>query len=166
MYILVLESPKAHRVAATVGEQSHLHSTSVWKCIAAYLSPEERQQHVTRYGLPSMTSSTITSLELFERELARVRREGVAIDNEENLPGIICVGGPIFSSAPKPVAALSVSGPKSRMSSNLPAIKEALREATRTISSLLGGTGPRRGDEAIDETAAAPLSSSEAQPTH
>jgi len=164
MYILVLESPKAHRVAATVGEQSHLHSTSVGKCIAAYLSPEERQQHLTRYGLPSMTSSTITSLELFERELARVRREGVAIDNEENLPGIVCVGGPIFSSAPKPVAALSVSGPKSRMSSNLPAIKEALREATRTISALLGGTGPRRGDEAIDETAPAPLTPSEAQP--
>jgi IclR family transcriptional regulator, KDG regulon repressor len=165
MYILVLESPKAHRVAATVGEQSHLHSTSVGKCIAAYLSLEERQQHVTRYGLPSMTSSTITSLELFDRELARVRREGVAIDNEENLPGIVCVGGPIFSSAPKPIAALSVSGPKSRMSSNLPAIKEALREATRTISTLLGSTGPRRGDEAIDETAAAPVTSSETQPT-
>jgi DNA-binding IclR family transcriptional regulator len=165
MYILVLESPKAHRVAATVGEQSHLHSTSVGKSIAAYLSPEERQQHVTRYGMPSMTSSTITSLELYERELARVRKEGVAIDNEENLPGIICVGSPIFSSAPKPVAALSVSGPKPRMSSNLPAIKEALREATRTISALLGGTGPRRVDETIDERSVARLTSSEVQPT-
>lgn len=164
MYIHVVESPKAHRVAATVGEQSHLHSTSVGKCIAAYLSAEERQQHLTRYGMPTMTSSTITSLELFERELARVRSEGVAIDDEENLPGIVCVGGPIFSSAPMPVAALSVSGPKSRMSSNLPAIKEALREATRTISALLGGN-PRRGEEALNQRPAVPLTLREAQPT-
>jgi DNA-binding IclR family transcriptional regulator len=148
-----------------VGEQSHLHSTSVGKCIAAYLSAEERQQHLTRYGMPSMTPSTITSLELFERELARVRSEGVAIDNEENLPGIVCVGGPIFSSAPKPVAALSVSGPKSRMSGNLPAIKEALREATRTISALLGGTGPGRGEEGVNERPVLQFQSSEAQPT-
>lgn len=165
MYIHVVESPKAHRVAATVGEQVHIHSTSVGKCMAAYLSAEERQQHLTRYGMPSMTSSTITSLELFERELVRVRTEGVAIDNEENAPGIVCVGGPIFSSAPKPVAALSVSGPKSRMSSNLPAIKEALREATRTVSALLGGNGPSRGEEAVNERPMVQLTSSEAQST-
>lgn len=165
MYILVLESPKAHRVAATVGEQSHLHSTSVGKCIAAYLSSEERQQHLMRYGMPAMTPATITSQELFERELARVRKEGVATDNEENLPGIVCVGGPIFSSAPKPVAALSVSGPKSRMTSNLPAIKEALREATRTISALLGGTGPRAGGEVIESRPTVSILSTEAQAT-
>ena len=111
-----------------------------------------------------MTSSTITSLELFERELARVRSEGVAIDDEENLPGIVCVGGPIFSSAAKPVAALSVSGPKSRMSSNLPAIKEALREATRTISALLGGN-PRRGEEVLNQRPVVPHPLAEAQPT-
>src|SRR5437899_7883815 len=43
MYIMVLGSPKAHRVAATVGEYSHLHCTSVGKSIAAYMSPEERE---------------------------------------------------------------------------------------------------------------------------
>ena len=167
MYILVFESPKAHRVAATVGERANLHSTSVGKCIAAYLSPEERQQHLTRHGMPSMTSSTITSLEFFERELARVRSEGVALDNEENALGITCVGGPIFSSAPKPIAALSVSGPTPRMSNNLPGIKEALREATRAISALLGNTAtPLLSEEAIDETRAKPLSSLEALPTH
>src|SRR5580704_5095469 len=44
IYIAVLESPKPHRVAASIGGFSFLHSTSVGKCIAAYLSAEEVEQ--------------------------------------------------------------------------------------------------------------------------
>ena len=73
-----------------------------------------------------------------EQELAKVRAEGVAVDNEENARGIICVGGPIFASDGKPIAALSISGPSIRMSQNLPAIKTAVREAVQKMSLLLG----------------------------
>lgn len=138
IYIEVLESPKAHRVAASVGGFSFLHSTSVGKSIAAYLSNEEREAQLNRHGLPPLTQATITSRQKLDEELERVRTEGVALDYEENAPGIICVGGPIFSSAKEPIAALSVSGPSIRMSQNLPAIKTAVREAVETISTLLG----------------------------
>ena len=138
IYILVLESPKAHRVAASVGNYSHLHSTSVGKSIAAYLTPEELDRHLVRYGMPAMTQATITTRSRLEEELERVRAEGVAVDSEENMQGIICTGGPIFASEGKPVAALSVSGPVVRMSQNLPAIKVAVREAVQKISLLLG----------------------------
>ena len=138
IYILVLESPKAHRVAASVGSYSHLHSTSVGKSIAAYLTPDELDAQLIRYGMPAMTPATITTRSRFEDELERVRAEGVAVDNEENIQGIICAGGPIFASGDKPVAALSVSGPAVRISQNLPAIKIAVREAVQKISLLLG----------------------------
>lgn len=138
IYIAVLESPKPHRVAASVGGFSFLHSTSVGKSIAAYLSDEDRERQLNRHGLPPVTSATITSRQQLEEELSQVRSEGVAVDNEENAQGIICVGGPIFASAKQPIAALSVSGPGIRMSQNLPAIKTAVREAVHTISTLLG----------------------------
>lgn len=148
IYILVLESPRAHRVAANVGSYSYLHSTSVGKCIAAYLTPREKEQYLNRYGMPPMTQSTITSRVQLEEELAGVRAEGVAIDNEENAQGIICVGGPIFASGGQPIAALSVSGPTIRVSSNLPAIKDAVRETVQNISILLGHPGSRGEREA------------------
>ena len=138
VYILVLESPKPHRLAAWVGQSSLLHCTSVGKCIAAYLTAEDRQEALARYGLPAMTASTITSPEQLEEELKIVREEGVAVDNEENAIGAICVGAPIFANDAQPIAALSVSGPSIRMSQNLPAIKTAVREVTHTISFLLG----------------------------
>lgn len=138
IYIAVLESPKPHRVAASIGGFSFLHSTSVGKCIAAYLPAEEIEKQLSRHGMPPLTKTTIVSRQDLEKELARVRAEGVAVDSEENVQGIICVGGPIFASGKQPIAALSVSGPAIRMSQNLPAVKTAVREAVQTISILLG----------------------------
>jgi DNA-binding IclR family transcriptional regulator len=138
IYIAVAESLKPHRVAASIGGFSFLHSTSVGKCIAAYLPAEKREKQLGRHGMPPLTPTTITSRQGLEQELARVRAEGVAVDNEENAQGIICVGGPIFASGKQPIAAMSVSGPAIRMSQNLPAIRTAVREAVQTISILLG----------------------------
>jgi IclR family transcriptional regulator, KDG regulon repressor len=140
VYIMVMESPMAYRVASTVGDYSYFHSTSVGKSIAAYLSDEEREQALLRHRMPAMTPKTITTRAAFEEELEKVRREGVAVDNEENAPGIICVGGPIFAGKGKPIAALSVSGPAVRISESLPAIKRAVKETVQKISMLLGYT--------------------------
>lgn len=164
IYIMVLESPKAHRVAATVGEYSYFHSTSVGKSIAAHLSAGEREEAILRHGMPPMTQATITSRSALDEELQRVRQEGVAVDNEENAPGIICVGGPIFASKGRPIAGLSISGPSVRISENQPAIKKAVRETVQKISMLLGynstpeNLNPRKSGEQAD-TAAEKVSS-------
>jgi len=155
IYIAVLESPKPHRVAASVGGFSFLHSTSVGKCMAAYLPTEEVDKQLRRHGMPPLTPTTIISRQGLEEELGRVRAEGVAVDNEENVQGIICVGGPIFASGAHPIAAMSVSGPAVRMSQNLPAIKTAVREAVQTISVLLGS---QEGQRAVPEDMPAPAS--------
>jgi IclR family transcriptional regulator, KDG regulon repressor len=138
VYILVLESPQPFRMAAYVGQKALIHCTSVGKCIAAYFTSEERERYLARHGMPAITSSTITSTQQFEEEMARVRGEGVAVDNEEGAQGIVCVGGPIFTSARDPIAAMSISGPNIRMSKSLPAIKTAVREGVQLISKLLG----------------------------
>lgn len=141
VYILVLESPKPHRVAATVGEISYLHCTSVGKSIAAFLPPEEKEQFLLRQGLPRRTSCTITARATLEEELEKVRAEGVAVDNEENTEGIICVGAPIFAGEGRVIAALSISGPSIRVTQSLVSIKTAVRETGQKISMLLGASG-------------------------
>jgi DNA-binding IclR family transcriptional regulator len=77
----------------------------------------------------------------------------VAVDNEENAQGIICIGGPIFASGKQPIAALSVSGPSVRMSQNVAPIKMAVRETVQTISTLLGGDiGSSPENEKIEQS--------------
>ena len=138
IYILVQESPKAHRVAAQVGNYSYLHCTAVGKSIAAHMPPHDLEEALVCHGMPAMTPATITTRSGLQEELDRVRSEGVAVDNEENMQGIICVGGPIFASDGKPIGALSISGPAIRVAPSLATVKVAVHEAVQKISLLLG----------------------------
>ncbi len=69
-----------------------------------------------------------------------VRRQGYAIDDEENEKGIRCVGAPIYNDAGKVVAAVSISGPAFRITKKLiqEDLKREVMETALKISQRLG----------------------------
>jgi DNA-binding IclR family transcriptional regulator len=140
--IFVVESPKAHRVAATVGDRVPLHTSSMGKSLAAFLPPEELAKALEQHGLPRRTNNTIVTRAAFEAELERVRQTGVAHDNQEDAEGVECVSSAIFSSEGQVVGAISISGPSVRMSKQLPAVGHAIHECASRISWLLGYKAP------------------------
>jgi DNA-binding IclR family transcriptional regulator len=130
---------------STIGTRSHLHSTAMGKAILAFLPDEERSMLVERLVLTSCTEATITEQALLVKELANVRKQGFAIDNEENEAGVRCVGAPIFDHTGYVFAAISISGPAYRLSlARLKALSRPLIEATDAISARVGHvpTGP------------------------
>ena len=68
---------------------------------------------LTRY-----TPNTITSLDELKEELVKVKRRGYAMDHEEQELGLTCIGAPILDQNMKAVAAISLSGPTSRITSS------------------------------------------------
>jgi DNA-binding IclR family transcriptional regulator len=70
--------------------------------------------------------------------LERIRQRGYAIDNEENEPGVACIGAPLFDERGQPVAAMSVSGPVHRILENEKKIAETLIAACKGVSKALG----------------------------
>ena len=66
-------------------------------------------EEIIRAGLARLTRKTITQPERFLNELARVRKRGYAVDNEEFYPGTRCVAAPVFDDSGRVVAAMSVS---------------------------------------------------------
>jgi len=141
VYIDVLQSPNALRIAAFPGDRNPLHSTSLGKAILAFLPQPEVDALLGEYPLIKKTPQTITQRARLRKNLALVRENGVAVDLEENLSGVTCVAAPIFDHAGKVVAALSVSGPTTRMTSKLSAVKQDVRGAafvaTRMIAPFL-----------------------------
>lgn len=92
-----------------------LHCTSLGKAILAFLPEDRAREIVDERGLPARTEHTITDeAQLFE-ELDTVRKRGYALDREENMIGLRCVGVPIKHEG-RVVASISLSGPKRRMS--------------------------------------------------
>jgi len=133
--ILTLESPQSIRMTSKVGNRRYLHSTALGKVLLSGLSEKEVQRLVRIQGLPRLTPRTIVSRAALAAELELVRRQGYALDNEENEPDGRCLGAPITGADGRIVAALSISAPIFRMDmGRARSLAGELTEACRTIS--------------------------------
>lgn len=134
VYLDILESPRAVRLAARVGDQDLVHSTALGKAIAAELPVDEVRALLKRTGLPRRTANTITRIPDFIAHLELVRRHGFALDDQENDVEGRCVA--VAIPAPRVQFAISVSG----ITTRFPASKavEAAREIRQVIAELCG----------------------------
>jgi IclR family KDG regulon transcriptional repressor len=124
------------------------HATATGKILLAALDAGEVAQRLQGRRLERITERTIKSRSALLAELARVREQGFAVDNEECSIGLRCVGAPIRDHRGAVVAALSVVAPCHRMiPTTLPATIAMVRGAAQDISIRLGfpAGSPSRG---------------------
>jgi DNA-binding IclR family transcriptional regulator len=109
------------------------------KAILANMNHEETQNILTGYEFIPITPKTITNLKDFLEELERVRKNGYAIDEEENELGGRCIAAPIFNNDGNPVAAVSISVPVQRLPrEKIIEYGTRIKEAALDISRNLG----------------------------
>ena len=74
-----------------------------------------------------------------QEDLAKIRRRGYSTDNEEHELGVGCVATPILDRAGAPLAAISVSGPTTRiLHADTADIAGLLREHAEQVAAALG----------------------------
>jgi DNA-binding IclR family transcriptional regulator len=133
--INTVESPQAIRMSSKVGNRRYLHSTALGKVLLSGLSEKEVQRLIRIQGLPRLTPKTIVTQKGLAAELDQVRKQGFAIDNEENEADGRCIGAPIAGAGGRIVAALSISAPVFRMDlARLRSLATELGEVCRAIS--------------------------------
>src|SRR5207237_4468822 len=112
---------------------------SLAKVLLAFLPNEQREEILLMLTYERATPRTIRNLARFRKELVRVIQQGYAMDDQETDMGARCVAAPVLDESGKVVAAISVSGPITRMSlDRIQAFAGATREAARTISARIG----------------------------
>jgi IclR family KDG regulon transcriptional repressor len=128
------------RMASRVGSRNPAHSCAVGKVLLAHLPVEALASLAEEKGLTRRTGSTITELSQLKEHLKLVRKQGYAVDDEENERGIRCVGSPVFNEVGKAVAAISVSGPAFRVTRKTvqESLKKEVMETALRISQRLG----------------------------
>jgi len=135
----------AIQTASSIGTRSSLHSTSLGKSILVQMSKDEIDDFIENNGLPEKTSNTITSRERLFEEIEQTRERGYAIDNEESVKRLRCIGAPVRDIDSHQYGALSVSGPVRRMSEER--IDEELRESVlRTVNVIEVSSNVNRTD--------------------
>ncbi|HEX2316443.1 MAG TPA: IclR family transcriptional regulator [Thermomonospora sp.] len=113
VYVAQVPSRHSMRMFTEVGRRVQPHCTGVGKALLAQLPAESVREIVGRTGMRAHTPHTITDPDTLLAELARVREQGYAIDDEEQEVGVRCVAVPL-PDAPT-TAAISVSGPSGRL---------------------------------------------------
>jgi IclR family acetate operon transcriptional repressor len=142
VYIEKVEAPGFFRVNTWVGRRMFLHSTSVGKCLLAWLSKEDAETIVKQQGLKKRTPKTITTMTRLLAELEHIKHEGYAVDDEENSLGARCLGAPVFDATGNVTAALGASGTITQVDEpSMPRIAEALKDTARRISRQLQRSG-------------------------
>jgi DNA-binding IclR family transcriptional regulator len=126
-----------------VGGRMPAYCTGVGKALLAF-SPPATVDAVAASEMVRRTPRTVTTPALLTRELADIRRSGLAFDREESTPGVVCVACPVLGATGEVVAAVSISGWTNRLDTGR--VASAVRTATLSISRQLGAgrpTGPQ-----------------------
>ena len=119
---------------AQTGEFTNMHWTSLGKMLLAH-QPEERiHEIIDTHGLPKSTPHTLTDSEALFNELAEIRDQGYALEDEEHWRSIRAVAVPILFENDI-VGAISVSGPKTRFSDDR--IQDELLNALRNRANII-----------------------------
>ena len=142
IYIEKVESPKTITMRSKVGKRVYAHSTSLGKAILAFSSNDLVDSIIESKGLPQKTSNTITNEKDFKMELKAIRKQGYAIDDEENEEYIRCLAGPIFNHKGEVSAAFSISGPAIRLTlDKVEEFSSLIKQYSKKISNSLGYNG-------------------------
>ena len=115
VYIETATSPQVVRLFTVVGNRVPLHATGAGKALLASLPQPRRDALLDRTELSPHTDKTLIDRGSLIRALDEARERGYAFDDEEYDEGVRCVAVPVGPIG-APLAALSISGPASRLS--------------------------------------------------
>ena len=97
-------------VVLGIGSRLPAHCTSMGKAILAYLPDGQLHAQLNGANLEACTTHTIVDQESLETELAKVRKQGYAINDQELALGLRAVAAPIRGEQGNVVAAINISG--------------------------------------------------------
>lgn len=116
-----------------------MHSTALGKVILSHLPPQKSKAILESYDLVALTPRTITDVKTLVDQFITFRKQGFAIEREENELGGLCIAAPIYDHTANPIGAISMSLPISRVDeSMIPTYGEKISVTAKRISKKLG----------------------------
>jgi IclR family acetate operon transcriptional repressor len=91
------------------------YGSSIGKALLSILSEREVEPCLRQDILVPLTPHTLVSQNALRQEFETIRRDGYAIDNQENTLGLRCLAAAISDEYRRPIAALSMAAPIDRL---------------------------------------------------
>jgi DNA-binding IclR family transcriptional regulator len=134
-----VEAPGLVRLASWIGRRLDVNCSGVGKALLAFLPNDELDYLLKTKEFARHNSRTIISKSALKRELMLVKQKGYSFDNQEDEPGVCCIGAPVFDENGKAVAAISIAGIASQIGSDrVPTLARMVMRAAGNISARFG----------------------------
>ena len=133
MYLDCVYEPEAMgQSLQRIGKQTPLHSTGSGKILLTGYSEADIDRLIAQKKLTALTERTITTKKALIEELAKVKEQGYALDDEECEEGLRCVSVPICDYSGKVSAAISAFGSAEKVTDSY--IQECILPTMRTAA--------------------------------
>ena len=143
VFVSQIECREMMRMVVPLGSTAPVHASGAGKALLAALPEYEVTKILHKRGLDHYTDTTLDTPAKLRTALDDIQQRGYAIDDEEHALGLLCVAATIHDQFSEPVAAISVSGPKVRLTApRIPELGAMVARAAVDITASLGGQIP------------------------
>ena len=116
LHLDAVDSPHQFSVSSHIGRTGEIYSTALGKAILAFMGDGPRKDEIFKsIHFVAKTPRTIMSVGRLKEDLAQTKRQGFSHDDEEAFEGARCIGAPVMGPDGDVVAAVSISGPSTRI---------------------------------------------------
>jgi len=142
-FLSQVECREMMRMFVQLGGRAPAHASGVGKALLAALPDPALDSILKQRGLRRFTANTIASRAMLREDLLRVRSRGYAYDDEEHAVGLRCVASTLHDEFGDPVAAISLSGPRARITdARVEVLGRLVRDTADRVTAALGGRLP------------------------
>jgi DNA-binding IclR family transcriptional regulator len=132
------------RVAVGRGEVMPLHASAAGKAVLAFLPRKEEERILQGLKLEAYTPHTLRSVSALRKDLAEVRKYGIATNQQEFHNGLSALAAPIFSNESRPVGSIALVGTSIDLTpGQLDEYAPLFIEAAAAITERIGGAYPQ-----------------------
>lgn len=140
-----VQGPGMMGTSVDTGTRWPMHATSTGKALLAAMEAWQAREAVEAWRipevLPRLTPRTLTTEAELRAELAEIQERGYAVAFEELQLGYVAVGAAVRNHEGRPIAAIGVGGPTSRLTADrIPELGAAVRKTAERVSRSVGAT--------------------------
>ena len=115
VYLDRVETAAPLRFYLHPGSRVPAHCSASGKLFLSQMTPLQRKRLLQAAPLQAYTPQTLVDADALEAELKRVRQQGHALDQEEFLPGLLCVAVPVPAKSGRSALCVAVQAPVMRL---------------------------------------------------
>lgn len=119
------------------GSKVPAHCTAIGKLLLSRLPEGQLAVLLQTMPLSRYTANTITDVDALKAALKKIRKNGIGVDNQEFMHGVVCVAVPVVKEDGRCIGGIAISAPEARMALNealafIPQMREAAARLAAT----------------------------------